>query len=381
LPLEQQERARNFHILIQDGVLELTNYFENEVLSKNGERLRMGWNCVPLKDSKDQTVGTAQVGEVLPSSVPSSPTVKRRSSSQDSSTKRLEPLFEHFSVSPHSEMVGEYILIRSFGRENTNVKLAIHSVTHEKVAIKFIPKTSIDQEHLQRSRREIQILKFLKTLDNPHIVKLIDSMETDTHLILIQELVNGGELLGFMQKNRSLPEVGALRIFRQILSALQCCHQHKIVHRDIKMQNILLDENNNIKLIDFGVSNFMEEGVFRTTFVGTPAYAPPEILLGENYFGPEVDIWSIGVVLYYMLTSKFPFPNIGCILKGKFHEPELLTPACLDLLRKMLTVSTKDRITLEHVLNHPWVRSYGPEVDEWNLNTWVEYKKRRKSIE
>jgi len=145
------------------------------------------------------------------------------------------------------------------------------------------------------------------------------------------------------------------------LCALECCHANEIIHRDLKLQNILLDHNQNVKLIDFGLSNFMEEGKFRNTFCGTPAYASPEILLGKQYRGPEVDVWSLGVVLYSMLTAKFPFGNVSEILKGKFNVPDNVSEECKDLLQKMLLPKKEERATLQQVLTHPWTQMRGDQ--------------------
>jgi len=335
----------------------------------------MGWHSAPLKDKKGQIIGTTRVGESI---VPHSPSMKRKLSSDNNASSRLELIFPQVTISAGPDKVGDYVILKPLGKNNSHVKLAIHKDTSEKVAIKFLPKSSMTEQELQRARREIAILKQLNTLENPYIVKFIDSTETPAHIIIIQEYVSGGELVNCMEKNQGLPELIAHRLFRQILFALECCHQNKIIHRDLKLQNILLDENNNIKLIDFGVSNFMQDGVFRNTFCGTPAYAPPEMLLGEAYHGPEVDLWSIGVVLYYMLTGKCPFPNIGAILKGRFHKPETLSPSCLDLLERMLTVDTQARITLEGVLNHSWITSSHDVGD--NNNIEPDWKKRRVSV-
>jgi len=212
------------------------------------------------------------------------------------------------------------------------------------------------EEEIERARREIEIMQQLTRLGNPYIIKLIDSQETETHFNLIVEYSSGGELVSLILENKGLAEAHTHFLFKQILSAIECCHSNSIVHRDIKLQNILLDADHNIKLIDFGLSNFVEVGRDRNTFCGTPAYAPPEILLGTCYKGPEVDMWALGVVLYSMLTSDFPFKTIGDILKGKFKEPEGVSAECLDLLTKLLNVKKELRATLAEVLCHPWLQ-------------------------
>jgi serine/threonine protein kinase len=249
------------------------------------------------------------------------------------------------------------------GGDNSNVKLAVHKVTKERVAVKTLKKALMNSQELERARREVDIMRKLTEVGNPYIIKLLDAKETSDEFHIFLEYVSGGELVALILKNKGLSEWHTHKLFLQILSAIQCCHSHNIIHRDIKLQNILLDHNKNIKLIDFGLSNFMEEGVFRNTFCGTPAYASPEILLGTKYTGPEVDLWSLGVVLYSMLTSEFPFTTIGDILKGKFKEPENVTSQCVDLLKRVLRVEKETRETLQGVLDHPWVTMTSEEVE------------------
>jgi len=232
------------------------------------------------------------------------------------------------------------------------------------VAVKSMRKDLMKPEEIERARREIEIMQQLTKLNNPYIIKLIGAEETATHFNLVVEYLSGGELVALILKNKGLSEAHAHRLFKQILCAIECCHQNSIIHRDIKLQNIMLDANNNIKLIDFGLSNFVEVGRFRNTFCGTPAYASPEILLGTSYKGPEVDLWSLGVVLYCMLTSEFPFTTIGDILKGTFKQPEGISSECSDLLQKMLTVKKEARATLPDVLNHSWIKRSELEFPE-----------------
>jgi len=356
---EDRQKALHFYYTQENGD------FESEVITKDPEdpNLRIRWYTQNSKKIK----GKLFVGERVSSTVPISPMIKRK-------REFIGSLDNNNVALP--ETLGNYVIIKPLGKDN-NVKLAVHRSTQDQVAIKYLPKSFMTEPEKQRALREIVILKQLNSSENPRIVKLIDSLETDTHLLLIQEYVSGGELMTFVQKNDGLPEMLSLRLFRQILCAIECCHRNKIIHRDIKLQNILLDENNNIKLIDFGVSNWMEDGIFRKTFCGTLFTASPEMLLGEEYYGPEVDLWSLGVVLYFMLTCKYPFPNIGAILKGKFHEPENLSLACLDLLRSTLTVDKQARITLEGVINHSWVKSFQLQDDTKWISDTPDMKKRR----
>ena len=124
---------------------------------------------------------------------------------------------------------------------------------------------------------------------------LITSFDVDVYLLS----------LNFMQ----LPENEARRFFQQIISGLEYCHKHNVVHRDLKPENLLLDENNNIKIADFGLANFLNDGCFLDTSCGSPNYAAPEVISGRMYAGPEVDIWSSGVILYALLCGRLPFDD------------------------------------------------------------------------
>jgi len=245
-------------------------------------------------------------------------------------------------------------VLKDLALDRGHVQLAVHTVTKEKVAVKCMRKDLMKPEEIERARREIEIMQQLTKLNNPHIIKLIGAEETATHFNLVVEYLSGGELVAMILKNKGLSEAHAHKFFNQLLSAIETCHKHSIVHRDIKLQNILLDASNNIKLIDFGLSNFVENDAFRNTFCGTPAYASPEILMGTKYRGPEVDMWSLGVVLYCMLTAEFPFTTINDILIGNFKDPQGISKECLELLHSLLTVKKELRCTLAQVLEHPW---------------------------
>jgi len=238
----------------------------------------------------------------------------------------------------------------------------------------------MSEQETERARREIDIMRKLTYVKNPYIIKLLDVIETPVDFNIFVEYVSGGELVAYILKNKGLSEGHTHKLFLQVLSAIETCHKHNIIHRDIKLQNILLDSDQNIKLIDFGLSNFMEEGVFRNTFCGTPAYASPEILLGTQYTGPEVDLWSLGVVLYSMLTAEFPFTTIADILKGKFKEPEGITEECIDLLRRVLKVDKDDRETLKGVLNHPWVTMSDEQVEVKSVQLKEKLAKRKVEV-
>jgi PAS domain S-box-containing protein len=259
--------------------------------------------------------------------------------------------FEKDQSSEHHKMIGNYYVVKTVGQGSYGkVKLATHKDTKENVAIKILHKIKMKPQELERAKRETEILHKLK---HSNIARLIDVIETDEVMYIIMEFA-GRTLLSYVLERGGLGEAGARKFFNQISSAVKYCHDLNIIHRDIKHQNILLDDQDNTKLIDFGLSNFMEEGKLRSTFCGTPAYAAPEMILGKKYSGPEVDIWSLGVVLYSMITGVFPFENVADIIRGTFKNPKDASPECCDLISKMLQVDIATRITLDGILQHPW---------------------------
>jgi len=346
---EYCELANNIKTLLQENLIDSTKYLENEILSKNGERIKMGWSCSPLKDSKGNFMGITYIGEPITS--PSPRVGNKRDSLGRRSSLQLENLFPLVKISP--ETIGDYVILKPLGKD---VMLARHQQTEEIVAIKFITKKNLTEEELSRARREITILQQLKTLQNPHIVRLVDSFETETHLVLIQEYVSGGELVAWINKTCGLSEPTALRLFHQLLSALQCCHQNSIVHRDIKLENILMDENSNIKLIDFGSAAYIKSGPF-DVFVGTIDYAAPEVLAGKPYRGTEQDVWALGILLYTIIYKENPFYSIDEIMDRDLRIPYILSEESIDLIRCMLDRDVAKRYDINQVLEHPWCQA------------------------
>ncbi|CDI80231.1 CAM kinase, SNF1 family, putative [Eimeria praecox] len=178
----------------------------------------------------------------------------------------------------------------------------------------------LSMQMLEKIKREISILN---GLNHPHITRLYELVDTPTDIFVIMEYVAGGELFDHIIQKARLSESEARRFFQQIVSAVEHCHQHLICHRDLKPENVLLDENLNVKVGDFGLSNFMRDGEFLKTSCGSPNYASPEVVSGKAYAGPEVDVWSFGVILYALLCGSLPFddehvPNLFKKIKHGF---------------------------------------------------------------
>jgi len=207
-----------------------------------------------------------------------------------------------------SKFKEEYIVGKEIGQgAYATVRIAIHKATKTRVAIKIYEKFKImDPQRKKSVKREI---KLLKMMSHPYIIKLHETFETNHHINIIMEYVGGPSLYTYLksQPNKKLNEPEAKRIFRQITEALHYCHKKCITHRDIKLENLLMDEEKNIKLIDFGFSTCMSNDQKSKMFCGTPSYMSPEIVLKKEYCGPPADIWALGVLLFALLFGYFPY--------------------------------------------------------------------------
>uniref|UniRef100_A0A3B3SC87 non-specific serine/threonine protein kinase n=1 Tax=Paramormyrops kingsleyae TaxID=1676925 RepID=A0A3B3SC87_9TELE len=247
---------------------------------------------------------------------------------------------------PH---VGNYRLLKTIGKGNfAKVKLARHILTGRELF------------------REVRIMKIL---NHPNIVKLFEVIETEKTLYLVMEYASGGEVFDYLVAHGRLKEKEARAKFRQIVSAVQYCHQKHIVHRDLKAENLLLDGDMNIKIADFGFSNEFTLGSKLDTFCGSPPYAAPELFQGKKYDGPEVDVWSLGVILYTLVSGSLPFDGQNLkelrerVLRGKYRIPFYMSTDCENLLKRFLVLNPVKRGTLEQIMKDRWINA-GFEEDE-----------------
>ncbi|KAM0923923.1 hypothetical protein ACQ4PT_005224 [Festuca glaucescens] len=256
--------------------------------------------------------------------------------------------------------IGKTLGIGSFGK----VKIAEHIKTGHKVAIKILNRRKIkNMEMEEKVKREIKILRLFM---HPHIIRLYEVIEGPADIYVVMEYVKSGELFDYIVEKGRLQEEEARRFFQQIISGVQYCHRNMVVHRDLKPENLLLDNNCDVKIADFGLSNVMRDGHFLKTSCGSPNYAAPEVISGKLYAGPEVDVWSCGVILYALLCGTLPFddeniPNLFKKIKGGIYTlPSHLSGPARDLIPRMLVVDPMKRITIREIREHPWFEAQLP---------------------
>ncbi|WPK24617.1 hypothetical protein PUMCH_001896 [Australozyma saopauloensis] len=309
--------------------------------------------------------------------------VDRVVQSVTNATKRLSQISTNTNSSAKKRKaqnkIGPWKLGRTLGRGSTGrVRLAKNVHTGKLAAVKIVPKLNFkkienpkyrknDTTHLPYGiEREIIIMKLIS---HPNIMGLYDVWENKTDLYLILEYIEGGELFDYLIKKGRLLEFEAISYFKQIIHGIGYLHQFNICHRDLKPENLLLDFNKNIKIADFGMAALEVDKKLLETSCGSPHYASPEIVAGQNYHGAPSDIWSCGIILFALLTGHLPFDdeNIRKLLlkvqNGKFIMPKDLSAEAKDLILRMLQVKPQDRISIEQILVHPLLRKYPEPTD------------------
>ncbi|OAV93380.1 CAMK/CAMKL/MARK protein kinase [Puccinia triticina 1-1 BBBD Race 1] len=252
------------------------------------------------------------------------------------------------------KVIGNYTLGRVIGEGSFGtVRLGIHRLTGSRVAIKHIPKSSsppLLTREIHHHRR----------LHHPNVVQLYEVIATEHSIWLITELCSGGELFDYLVEKTRFSEFEARRLFGQICLGLGYVHGKGVVHRDLKLENVLLDERCNPKLADFGFGREFEPRKLLDTFCGTTGYAAPEMLAGKKYLGEEVDIWSLGIILHALLTGSLPFDDDdeeqmkAMIMVGNFEIPNFLSNEAVNLIQSILQLDPKARPSIEKILSHPW---------------------------
>ncbi|MCQ2816674.1 MAG: protein kinase [archaeon] len=289
-------------------------------------------------------------------------------SNDEGSVKEKPKEEEHRGKRGKSKNRGPYILGETIGEGAfAKVKIATQIHTKEKTAIKILDKSKLlkEQNDVDKIKKEINILKKLR---HRNIIQLYEVMESTKNLYIVMEYCEKGEFFDYISAKRRIPEMEACQLFQQIINGVEYLHNQNIIHRDLKPENILLDYKMTIKISDFGLSTFYDKAKYLQTPCGTPSYAPPEMLNGEEYEGTSSDIWSCGIILYAMLCGTLPFSEskeeIICskILNHDYSIPEFLSPLAKDLLNNIMKIHPRERYTIEDIKKHPWFNLTTPSL-------------------
>ncbi len=245
-----------------------------------------------------------------------------------------------------------------------------HSLTGQIVALKFLQTRSMGTTNdAEQVNTEIQALT---TLRHSHIINLIDVLNDDKHIVLVFDFAGGGNLLDLLRQSPGgrLSEDVARETFRQIIGGMAFAHDNKICHRDLKLENILLDSEKNVKIADFGLSAFFKPGNDFLTKCGTISYIAPEVLRGEHGEGTALDVWGAGVILAALLSGRHPFENLDLfnrtdcpskaevrrrILHGEYVLSDDVSEGARDLISRMLCLDPKKRVTMYELFSLPWL--------------------------
>jgi len=248
------------------------------------------------------------------------------------------------------------------------VRVGIHKSTNEKVAIKIIKKAKMTTKDLELMKSEIDIMKLCR---HPNIVRLLDHFENSDYIFIVMEVLTGGDLNSYFLKNQfNFSEKKAAYVINQIACGLKYLHQYGIVHRDLKPENIILSDktdNFTVKIMDFGLSKIMGPMEKAADGYGTLSFVAPEVLIRQPY-NKQIDIWSLGVILYYMLTGTLPFDDetdneeiiarLTVFNELKFPSNKWKGKSRLvrELITKCLIKDPEKRISIENILEDKWVK-------------------------
>ncbi len=265
-------------------------------------------------------------------------------------------------ISHNYNKLENYLIGKIIGQgAQANVRLCKNKLTGNLYCMKIYKNVFI-----QNNKNKLLIEKeisILKEISHPNIIKFIDKIYSNSKIYLILEYAKGITLKSYMknQPNQKLNELKAKKIFTQLISALSYLHNKNICHRDIKLDNIIINDNLNIKIIDLGLGIHFQENIKLNSFCGTPFFMAPEIYKKEFYYGPAVDIWSAGIVLYILLCGKLPFKSNNeknlkqIICNGYIDFPNYLSFSVKDLIQKMLCINPGKRINCNQILKHLWM--------------------------
>ena len=260
----------------------------------------------------------------------------------------------------HPRQIKQYTLTNALGHgAYSTVCKAFNKQNRRNFAIKIFPKTNLrepgEAEHFQREINSMACLR------HDNLVALYDFFWDDNNFYMVLDYCPGGELFNYIVEHDKMDEPVAALVFKQIASAVSFCHQRGVAHRDLKPENVLIDRFPHVKVSDFGLCGFIDNSQLMKTFCGSPAYCAPECLQKVQYDGRLSDVWSLGTILFSMVTGDNPWnysntaQMIQQILQANYTVPDYVSESCKDLIQGMLRVNPDDRLSVEDILDHPWL--------------------------
>ncbi|GMF15464.1 unnamed protein product [Phytophthora fragariaefolia] len=359
---------------------------------KTSPRQKLQQEGVPL-NSKSSVDQEKQQQQRAPERVAET-TVVPSSTSATTSGSSTKVTASNSGGDGNGDVIGEYVLGETIGKGTFGkVKLGLHLLTGEKVAVKILEKKRIVQAaDVERVAREIKILKRNR---HQNVIQLYEVIDSPDRIFLIMEHVDGGEMFEYIVAHHRIREPEAAYLFRQIVDGLAYLHSNEITHRDLKPENLLLQSNRNhnqrqqqqqsappstllVKIVDFGLSNIHDGGRLLRTACGSPCYAAPEMIQGRMYHGPIADMWSLGVVLFAMVCGFLPFEDSNTnllykkILSANYKMPTFLSANAQDLIRRILETDPEKRYTVDKIRQHPWLAGVQPpELSDYDVGEGV----------
>ena len=287
-------------------------------------------------------------------------------------SKYIKDYYKSHSSYPKTDIsfykFGRVIGRGAFGKVN----IGLNILTGRIVAIKSFNKQNLSNE--KAKRKILYETNLMRGLYHPSVTKILETFETDKYMLIIMEYISGGNLQNFVKKRRKLCEKTARILYRQLIQGIKYIHSKGIVHRDIKLENILLDLNNIVKICDFGVGKLTQKGQKLMDQCGTPVYMAPEIIKGDGYEGFPVDIWSSGVALYIMLSGNIPFNRDkthdlqSAIMNLPYKKIDDVSDTANDLLQNILEKDPNKRFTPDQILEHPWMNEGNDDGSDYNYD-------------
>lgn len=279
------------------------------------------------------------------------------------------------ALSPENVLFGKYEIGKLLGcGAFAKVYHAREVSTGQSVAVKVINKSRL-KNNLSLMNNIVREVSIMSKLGHRHVVRIFEVLATKRKIFFVMEYLKGGELFGKVAKGRFSEDLGR-KYFQQLISAVSYCHHRGVYHRDLKLENMLLDENGDLKVSDFGLSAVKDQvradGLLHT-LCGTPAYVAPEILGKKGYDGARVDIWSCGIVLFVLTAGYLPFNDQNLmnmyrkIYKGEFRCPKWMSPELKRFISRLLDTNPATRITVDEIKQDPWFRKGYREIQSENL--------------